>query len=426
MDSYTKTHSKDVFCYGNGEYVTNGNGIHPSGQSVIHYTDTISGSKNPRWKDEVRLLQNATTPLSATLYNVEPTFASLGWWYLKTSNTNPNNRVESTLSWDGILPLSRWIGFCGNPSTTVSNRVRDTALRRFLARCDSVRSSVESGQDFGEWRETLNSVARPMHSVRDYTVSYLESLLKAKHRRPRLPLPRVLSDAYLEWHFGVSPLLSDIANAFADVERYRFPVYPVQGSANERYNGTAGESGNLTPDGFSGLAGAMRVRFNSYGTYSVRYKGMYKSGADAQGRIGRLQDWQLTIPDFVPTAWDLLPFSWLVDMFTNVGDILRALCFIRSNLAWSVLTVHQEEQVNVGDVKLTTGPPGPTLGYTIQSKTWSSGVSSTYSRKTLSRTIPTLTDFIPAPEFRLPSNGYQWADIAAVLTQRISRIVPFF
>jgi hypothetical protein len=153
---------------------------------------------------------------------------------------------------------------------------------------------------------------------------------------------------------------------------------------------------------------------------------MYKSGADAQGRIGRLQDWQLTIPDFVPTAWDLLPFSWLVDMFTNVGDILRALCFIRSNLAWSVLTVHQEEQVNVGDVKLTTGPPGPTLGYTIQSKTWSSGVSSTYSRKTLSRTIPTLTDFIPAPEFRLPSNGYQWADIAAVLTQRISRIVPFF
>jgi hypothetical protein len=38
--------------------------------------------------------------------------------------------------------------------------------------------------------------------------------------------------------------------------------------------------------------------------------------------------------DVIPAAYELVPYSFVVDYFTNLGDVLEALCFNRSSVAW--------------------------------------------------------------------------------------------
>jgi hypothetical protein len=37
---------------------------------------------------------------------------------------------------------------------------------------------------------------------------------------------------------------------------------------------------------------------------------------------------------FVPTVWELVPYSFILDYFTNIGDVLSAGLLVQSHLAW--------------------------------------------------------------------------------------------
>jgi hypothetical protein len=71
----------------------------------------------------------------------------------------------------------------------------------------------------------------------------------------------------------------------------------------------------------------------AYELCTVRYKGRF----DAQVETTKWDNWDLfgfTPKDFIPAAWELLPWSFLADYFTNIGDILSSVTVSTTGLAY--------------------------------------------------------------------------------------------
>lgn len=388
--------------------------------SVVNRLD---GFRNPRWKQQIRLGQNATTHLSGTQY----VFSGSSYFSAGVNdtllNTQTGKSIVSNLTSDGSN-LVMWVDENVAPPSNVITRVSNRAKAKFLDRCSQIQSSIEAGQDFGEIKETLHSVLHPMQTLRESILSYLSKLRKLKFSRkiPRHSLPKVLSDTYLEYHFGWAPLVDDVAQYIADIGRYRYPFYPVEASASETFQGDSG----VANSGFGYFSTSVIPYLRKY-KYGVKYKGMVRSGSSVTGQISFNQSLRLEPKDWLPTAWDLIPYSWVVDYFTNVGEILQALAFVDSSLAWGCQNTRfiASCEVNNFGIKYTFSPPAFPYVRTV-AEAYCYGGNYKIEKKVITRDPFIGSDLLPAFSVRIPTSKYPYFNMGAILSQSLSGLVPFF
>jgi hypothetical protein len=388
---------------------------HQPVQMFAVWQNGTSGFKNPYWKSQIRNGRNATTSFSGTFVEVTPSWFSAQWRYSRAPNPGFIQKVVyGNCAGYNIYPFTP-----GNPFVpgAVQVRVQNRCLRKFLDSCENARSSFEAGQDLGEYKETLHSIHRPLGSLQSSILDYIGVAKKLRRSvSGAKKLAKTLADTYLEFHFGWQPLAADVASLIADAQRYRFPIIPVRGSARERF-ATDLRTLNFSIDQ---CPYSTFQTYSAYADYSVRYKGAMKSGSDASGRIGLAQSLQLTPENWLPTAWDLIPYSWIVDYFINVGDIIRSLTFCWSNLIWSCKGVLIEQAQAYGPVQHT--PLVPPVGWVMTDQQFScDGGNPTFRRRDFQRSPINASDLVARLEFRVPVSKYPYANIGALLTQALSK-----
>jgi hypothetical protein len=383
------------------------------------YISSASGSKNPRWKDQVKLGQNATTGFIGSKYSV-----SNSTWVSGQQNLVYQDAITKRIG----TSVAQGFGYAnvfppplGNPSNIAAS-VDNRAKRKFLDRYESIKSSIEAGQDFGEYKETLESVHHPLNSLKQGMIHYLEKLKKvSRFRKSPVALKKILTDTYLEFHFGWQPLADDVANLIADAGRFRFPQYPCQGQHQDRYSGTT-----ETRSFAIAFLPSVFHRYKTTDSYYVRYKGMVRSRA-ASGQISIGQALRLTPENWLPTAWDLLPYSWIADYFVNIGDILQGLSFINADLVWGCKTT-RTESVNEFANLIYQDPPPVSDGFTnylVNARSISGG-NAVLGVKSIVRSSFDGDDLVPTLEFKVPTSKYPFLNMGALLIQRSKSIVPFF
>jgi hypothetical protein len=380
-----------------------------------------SGVMNPLWRAQIRALQNATTSFSGVRFSDDPSsYASIDW---DVDYTISGTRVRRTGQTYGYLsdlsPPFQW-STPGDVVTQVNNR----CIRDFVSKYNDIRSTVEAGQDFGELKETLHAIRHPLDSLRRSIDHYFAALTKGKHkyRGRRNSLKQVLADTYLEFHFGWAPLVADIAKAIVDAGRFRYPVYPISASASENWQGSI-QNLPIGSLGFfpNSCTQTKRLTFR----YSVRIKGVVRTGSDKNGLISRAQSLQLTPDRWLPTAWDLLPYSWMADYFTNIGDIINAVSTDFSNLAWGCKTIRDDVYADFGPLVVTQFPI-PT-GASVGSNRCSvnGGNANSFSQK-VSRVPVGALDLVPKFAFSIPTGEYPYLNMAAILTQKAEQLVAYY
>jgi len=389
--------------------------------SSIHLVDSFVGEKLPNWKSIIRSGGNATTPASGVKYHIDQAFQSIGVGYRHLPDydfwTQSNNgEIYGYVNLD--IP-----SFFTPPLDVVAS-VTNRVIRRFLEKSESVRSSVESGQDFGEYKESLESMIRPLSSLKKHVLGYFPSLMKVKKRyRDVVSLKKALTDTYLEWTFGWKPLAADVADAFVGLQnRSRFSNRQmVSASASETFGGNSEEIGGLFTIGPLVISQTKK----SYSSFTMRYKGAIETSVKKDGLISRSQVLQLDLPHFLPTAWDLLPYSFIADYFTNVGDIIRAFSLIDCRPSWGVKTIRTRGIIEYGP--LMHGKPFYSPGQASTIFKWSSGGSSKYVKTSFQRTaLDPSIDFIPSFQFSLPTSHKPWENLAVLLLAHSNSLVPFF
>jgi len=276
-----------------------------------------------------------------------------------------------------------------------------------------------SGPTFlGEARETLKMLRRPAESLRHLSKDWLDTLQKRKKANPK-SWTKDISGAWLEHSFGWTPLLADARDAMKawnrlfDTERYQ--PFTGFGSAS---NQNPAETFTTFLQRF---ASYLYWRYDSIGTSTRLVKIRGKVRAEAKtGARAQLELFGLTPSEFLPTAWELLPWSFLIDYFTNIGDIISAGVTDVSGVVWcsqADIAVYNRKimlQLDKARVKSQIGNNAqgqPQLLFTDSSPGWVN-----YERRTVTRhsnfglTVPDLV-------FELPGSPNQLANCAALLGQ---------
>lgn len=375
--------------------------------------NVFSGSTNPWWKDQIRAGINAGTDAFGTQFDIDN-----GWFSTSVQFNNKGtpgfNYFEAKEEVFGNPPVQ--LPFGAAISDTDYFEVNNRAIRKFLAAAEAVLSSIEGGQDLGEYKESLRGMVRPLSSLRTHVLSYPSRLEKAvkgyKRRGPGLE--KAISDTYLEFRFGWNPLAADLGQAYAGlVNNHHFVTVPVKGSAGKEFAGSNDQQPSwFNPSGF--YSSTITRRMTS--VYTVRYIGSVWSKADSEGRIGSAQALQLDLPHVLPTVWDLIPYSFIVDYFTNIGDIIRAASFITSNIRWANRTDRQVDQIDFQSHETLYPTAGEVTGF--KSGDWQARVRKT----TFQRFRWNPANLSPVLQFSLPLSERPWENIGAILASRLKPV----
>lgn len=359
------------------------------------------GGSMPQYRLKMSRGENATTFMTAERKSVKITNG-----HYAVSYQPPGLQLWYWTIATGDLADSFVITDAGLTTTEADNQ----AKMRFVNKCLSELQSFEGQVFLGELAESLRMIKRPLSSFRKSLDNYHRDLRRRRkgslaHKR------RVIADTWLEYSYGWKPLFSDIDSGIQSLQR--FSQRPVRWKP-VRAGGQTSEMLDDVLIGYSvGGFGYYVEQISSFEA-KVRYYGAIDLAT--QGLPVVTQNLGLRFDRFVPTLWELLPYSFLIDYFSNVGDIISSWSWGRSGLRWS-----SRGELRLSTCKRTSQQPflfgiGPgTYNWTGRSP----GQSTMECRK-IDRSTYT-GSFIP--DFRLEIPGMsstKWLNIAALASSRRS------
>jgi hypothetical protein len=339
-------------------------------------------------------------------FSANPTYAKGSFGYL-AHNPSLSNTWRSAQG----NPLTSFnVGDPGAPSTSVANTSALTSLSKRLA---NELTTFQGGVFVGELKETIHLIRHPLLALRQGLSRHLDLVAKRARRIRKISnMKRMVAETWLETSFGMKPLLSDIDNAadamaqfIVDPTKQEFKTLTAQGfheTANDA------ELSNFGMTSFSWYD--VRVRSIRKRTATVKYLACI--GVSPSVRSSALQKVGLNFASFIPTMWELIPYSFVVDYFTNVGDIIQGLANCTADVRWVmkwIITEDREEAKNFYLVP-TWDPQYPPL------QEFRSG-NFIASKKTIVRS-QYLGSLIPPFRWEIPGEGsLKWANLAALGVQ---------
>lgn len=393
-----------------------------------HYGYARTGVNNPQYKRLIRQGLSATGGMTVNVDNGNTDDCS--FTLSKRGSSDPNSPEYSRIYTSGMtgvhLSLNLPAPIASHYKTVSFDEACATARRIVHKRLTARRRQFQGGVVALEMRKTLEMVTRPAKGLRKQVEVFSRRIPKAmkslkRSHKTSQSASRILADLYLEATFGWQPLLADTRDgaialarhASKDaLERQQFRAY----GATEYPDTTT--FGNNYQVGYD---------FNTIVIFDREWRHKTKAECIIYGRFQtRLQDASyakssalrlaelcgFTLADFVPSAWEAMPWSFLVDYFTNVGDVLEAFSNNVGEIAW-MAEVHITESKEDFISKLNQASTAAQHGALFYSILGVMGMHSEAHKRTIVRTPGGLTDLSTTLRLNLPG-GLQWLNIGAL------------
>jgi hypothetical protein len=360
------------------------------------------GYRNPGYRRQIKRTQNATTPASGVIITIVCPY-STGYVEYKDP-PHEYYRVQFT--------GCPWADLIGTPAyiADIDLEIMNNALTGFLKKCKRRQRLFQTGVFVGELREAISLVRKPALALRKLFDNYVGVCRRRARRLPLREQTRLISNQWLELQFGAIPLASDAksaAEALAEVAFGHEQAYVTFIAGGELARS------NSRTQRFVSQELPYVVDVDLRQEITCQYRGVVS--VNALGYIDRkFAVFGTTLSDFIPTVYELIPYSFLVDYFTNIGEILEAASFCQADLKWHNMTVRRTilQTIRVSpNLRSELGNQSNLLKYSV------SPCVSTCSEKSFSRSVPLLG--IPSLAFKLPGLGLKALNIAALASLRV-------
>lgn len=371
--------------------------------TVVKFSHTSSATKGemPYWRREIKAGRDATTTLNGVDLHVHE------WTPGQLTALNPlalPNQVYRTANY-GMLS-SQHQTLPSDPSSLSVTLADNGAKANFLKRLIKAQTAFHGGVFLGEIREVIRMIRRPARSLRDGLDDYywhakrrVRGVAGNKRRN------EIVGNTWLEYSFGWKPLIHDLEDGFKAVNRLNERILrPIWDFCNAETS-TASTSSERT-----GLIGQI-VNVREMLQCNVKYQGAVDCTPLSPTRANA-HLFGFRPEEIVPTIWELIPYSFLVDYFINIGEIINGWSYQRTGLAWTLRTVRKSSK---RDVVVAVDPTyySPST-FTLQSFASS---SSYLERTSVSRASYT-GNFIPSITFSIPGlrgrDALKWLNISAL------------
>jgi hypothetical protein len=347
----------------------------------------------------------------------------------------------------------------GWPTSTIDPITADNlALKAIYRKVRQERTRFQGQIFLGEALESLKMIARPARTLFEQLGKYTRAVIQReadfralslyeKKRAKRAPamiynfdrtydrlrkaaslnkrraaiaretaLGKSLADTWLEYSFGWAPLINDIQDA---QKAYRKLM--DEWEYTTRLSGVGEDSASTSVANWSNYGQVWNV-LNKRVTsdqVSVRYLcGMRQRTFAAPGDDRLFEQFGMVSEQFIPTLWELMPWSFLVDYFTNIGDLLDASATLQSDIGWVAKTLRRT---------VTTVGTGTGLSWKSGRTTYASSGSAGSVTKCVTSVTRSAVNGLPDPTFRIevPSLSTQWINMLA-LSGNLKRLRSFW
>lgn len=265
--------------------------------------------------------QNAYSGGIKTYYHRKLGYKSKDVYPLKP--TEYSKVVSQTARIDSMvdcLAADSSYAYSQSSSPRVTAMVEHAKRRAHSKLKDKIFTRAALGTTLGERREAIELMVLRLKSLKDAFqalrkgrfgdfLSALNTRPKKRHERTRWTRPKDAASLWLEYWFGWSPLIADIY-AVIDVLQGEYP--PVEAIA------TSGSGGKVS---FSSIQNPTWL-YNIY-DLDVKARATYRAKAQITNPSLFLAN-QLGVINPVSVAWELVPFSFVVDWFLPVGDFINS------------------------------------------------------------------------------------------------------
>lgn len=364
------------------------------------------------WRDLIAKGSCATTPLNA-VYKRRVPFPGPGecyWaWDLSTGTCKakkPARRVECR----GVLaPIN------GSPYTFPTHDFSEAvnlAAEQFITRARNIQTAFAGGVFLGELRESLRMLRDPGKRLRK-TVRDLRDPIKDNLRKARLKrdLASVAQDTWLEYAFGVRPLVNDILDGMSALNQHshhlRQTLVGCRGKGVSAASYDHSEGGATL--GSSPANRSLYYKETSFAEVRHRFYGALRCNVESPLEAD-LSFYGTSWQDVLPTAYELVPYSWLVDYFSNLGKMIDAWSWQTSSLAWlSSVNVKTLRRFTYG---LRLSPV--TAGFVETAVSLQPGGELMEDRTIIRTPQADVGALVPDFRFQLPGFATQWINLTAI------------
>lgn len=401
-----------------------------------------SGTQVPDWKRRVKSCIDATSNYSIqenTLASARRgSYTATVTHFLFPIGSTPNFITGVDDASGGGFNLAT--GLSGvDPALLVPSAILNSARSRFVTKCLNQQRLFNGGTVLGELHKTYESLRHPLTALRSGTSAYLDLVKERAYRASkkkvglsgsagtaarRRSVAKAVQGTYLEYVYGITPTLYDMRDAVHAAAHIFNPDLPMRSHirVSQDFNFNSEALASIDTSGVSvkspngNNAGNVFGRRTVFVSGKVTFTGSLRDICPGHDRVRLLG---LGLRDFVPTLWELLPYSFLVDYFVNVGDIFDALSFQVSDLAWGCMAVKSSLYETISDYRHSLlGSDHTTCDVHVS-------IPSSITVKTTSyvRTRLEPLDLIPSVQLSLPF-GKQLLNTTALVAQH-SSVVNF-
>jgi hypothetical protein len=345
-----------------GLYITTISG----GNATAVLSVSQSGYKNPNWRQQVRLGTQAGTPYVTTRGSMEVTEGEASLIYRTASDYPWYRQTERRFSGcNNANAISASSITTGNGYIKADNQ----AISRLRAAIRGEQQHMQAAIFLGELGESVRMLRKPFESIQKGVNRYLNLVSKrgrsiiaaqrraATRKRHRgntdSQIAEMIRSTWLETSFGWRPLIADVTDI---AETIALALDNVQRTQVQGF-GTFPSTGIVTSN--ANAVNGIPTILSSKDTCDWKIK--YRAGVSGvlqgpEGSARRLRELAgFRIGEFVPTVWNLLPWSFLADYFFNIGKCIDSDYTCTSSVTWCVKSeVGEAVRLNHARVDHTT------------------------------------------------------------------------
>lgn len=397
-----------------------------SGYRGLSLANTRTGQKVPDYKAKIAAGTQAGSPFSLDA----STFSVWDEGAISYSSRSPpgNPPVSYSETWSGMndpkpSPVLLHLATSEAKATAI-------ALKKTYDKVRSEYQHMNSPAVLAEIVDVLRQFGSPFRSIVDLTNRRLNRLELAKRGLSgstafkRIKWHEIVASTYLEWSFGLAPLLGDTKNAAEALARLHAESEGFLRHRAKVVGRGLDELKEVTGSTASRPVGCWYAMVDTKVSKTTECRVQYVVGlndslrADLGSNDRLLQLLGFDHANWIPGLWEAVPWSWLVDYFSNVQNILDASVTKTSAIAWINKTVTNRTELTMlqpVNVKATVAQDKADG----RASTLVSGHAGRYTqvRTTMVRTQPASLG-VPPLVFEVPSSAKKLANMAAVLISR--------